>query len=87
MTNRFILRLSKLGNGMITDTQKKEDLFFDKEFLDATLLKTNDWLNKLHDENEQLKQEVKEVKAYNNWLVSVLEDSGAIVEIKKGDVE
>ena len=55
MTNRFILRLSKLGNGMITDTQKKEDLYFDKEFLDATLPKTTDWLNELNDENEQLK--------------------------------
>ena len=38
---RFKLRLSKLGNGMITDTQKKEDLYFDKEFLDANLQKTN----------------------------------------------
>ena len=53
---RFKLRLSKLGNGMITDTQKKEDLYFDKEFLDATLPKTNEWLNELADENEQLKQ-------------------------------
>ena len=38
---RFKLRLSKLGNGMITDTQKREDLYFDKEFLDANLQKTN----------------------------------------------
>ena len=53
---RFKLRLSKLGNGMITDTQKKEDLYFDKEFLDATLPKANEWLNELADENEQLKQ-------------------------------
>ena len=53
---RFKLRLSKLGNGMITDTQKKEDLYFDKEFLDATLPKTNEWLNELADENEKLKQ-------------------------------
>ena len=53
---RFKLRLSKLGNGMITDTQKKEELYFDKEFLDATLPKTNEWLNELADENEQLKQ-------------------------------
>ena len=53
---RFKLRLSKLGNGMITDTQKKEDLYFDKEFLDATLPKTNEWLNELADENEELKQ-------------------------------
>ena len=34
-------------------------------------------------ENEQLNQQIKELKAYNNWLISVLEDSGAIVEIKK----
>ena len=54
---RFKLRLSKLGNGMITDTQKKEDLYFDKEFLDATLPKTNELLNKLADENEQLRKE------------------------------
>ena len=53
---RFKLRLSKLGNGMITDTQKKEDLYFDKEFLDATLQKTNEWLNELAEENEELKQ-------------------------------
>ena len=54
---RFKLRLSKLRNGMITDTQKREDLYFDKEFLDATLPKTNEWLNELADENEQLKKE------------------------------
>ena len=53
---RFKLRLSKLGNGMITDTQKKEDLCFDKEFLDATLPKANELLNELAEENEQLKQ-------------------------------
>lgn len=54
---RFKLRLSKLGNGMITDTQKREDLYFDKEFLDATLPKTNEWLNELADENEQLRHD------------------------------
>ena len=53
---RFKLRLSKLGNGMITDTQKKEDLYFAKKFLDATLPKANEWLNELADENEELKQ-------------------------------
>lgn len=53
---RFKLRLSKLGDGMITDTQKREDLYFDKEFLDVTLSKTNEWLNELADENEQLKK-------------------------------
>ena len=54
---RFKLRLSKLGDGMITDTQKKEDLYFDKEFLDATLPKTNELLNELAEENEQLRKE------------------------------
>ena len=53
---RFKLRLSKLGNGMITDTQKREDLYFDKEFLDVTLPKTYELLNELADENEELKQ-------------------------------
>ena len=52
---RFKLRLSKLGNGIITDTQKREDLYFDKKFLDATLPKTNEWLNELADENEHYK--------------------------------
>ena len=59
---RFKLRLSKLGNGMITDTQKREDLYFDKEFLDATLPKTNEWLNELHEENEKLKQQLKSIE-------------------------
>ena len=53
---RFKLRLAKLGKGMITDTQKKEDLYFDKEFLEATLQKTNEWLNELAEENEELKE-------------------------------
>ena len=56
---RFKLRLSKLGNGMITDTQKREDLYFDKEFLDVALPKTNEWLNELAEENKQLKQRIK----------------------------
>ena len=59
---RFKLRLSKLGNGMITDTQKKEDLYFDKEFLDVTLPKTNEWLNELAEENNQLKQQLKSIE-------------------------
>ena len=59
MTKRFKLRLSKLGNGMITDTQKREDLYFDKEFLDATLPKANEWLNELAEENERLKKDVE----------------------------
>ena len=73
---RFKLRLSKLGNGMITDTQKKEDLYFDKEFLDATLPKTNEWLNELADENEELKQ-------YNDELISKIDFLERIID---GDV-
>ena len=41
---------------MITDTQKRKDLFFDKEFLDATLPRVNEWLNELAEENERLQQ-------------------------------
>ena len=73
---RFKLRLSKLGNGMITDTQKKEDLYFDKEFLDATLPKANEWLNELADENEKLKQ-------YNDELISKIDFLERIID---GDV-
>ena len=73
---RFKLRLSKLGNGMITDTQKKEDLYFDKEFLDATLPKANEWLNELTDENEELKQ-------YNDELISKIDFLERIID---GDV-
>ena len=58
---RFNLRLSKLGNGIITDTQKREHLYFDKEFLDATLPKTTERLNELAEENEQLKIFLKAV--------------------------
>ena len=56
---RFKLRLSKLGNGMITDTQKRKDLYFDKEFLNTTLPKANEWLNELAEENQELKRLVK----------------------------
>ena len=74
---RFKLRLSKLGNGMITDTQKREDLYFDKEFLDATLPKANEWLNELADENEKLKQ-------YNTELINKIDFLERIID---GDVE
>lgn len=63
---RFKLRLSKLGNGMITDTQKREHLYFDKEFLDVDLPKTNAWLNELAEENEQLKTESTMLKEHQN---------------------
>ena len=74
---RFKLRLSKLGNGMITDTQKREDLYFDKEFLDITLSKTNEWLNELAEENEQLKQ-------YNTELINKIDFLERVID---GDVE
>ena len=70
---RFKLRLSKLGDGMITDTQKKEDLYFDKEFLDATLLKTNEWLNELAEENEELKQHNVELINKIDFLERVID--------------
>ena len=70
---RFKLRLSKLGNGMITDTQKREDLYFDKEFLDATLPKANEWLNELADENEELKQHNTELVNKIDFLERVID--------------
>ena len=47
---------------MITDTQKREDLYFDKEFLDATLPMINEWLNELAEENEQLKSHINDTQ-------------------------
>ena len=70
---RFKLRLSKLENGMITDTQKREDLYFDKEFLDITLSKINEWLNELADENEQLKQHNTELINKIDFLERVID--------------
>ncbi len=71
---RFKLRLSRLENGMITDTQKREDLYFDKEFLDVILQKTNEWLNELAEENEQLKQELIELKKWEKYVGDVKRD-------------
>lgn len=73
---RFKLRLSKLGNGMITDTQKRKDLYFDKEFLDATLPKANDWLNELAEENKELRLLVDTLKEQNMKFKLRLEDLG-----------
>ena len=74
---RFKLRLSKLGNGMITDTQKRKHLYFDKKFLDTTLPKTNELLNELADENEKLKQ-------YNTELINKIDFLERVID---GDVE
>lgn len=73
---RFKLRLSKLGNGMITDTQKREDLYFDKEFLDATLPKANEWLNELAEENTELRLLVDTLKEQNMRFKLRLKDLG-----------
>ena len=70
---RFKLRLSKLGNGMITDTQKRKHLYFDKKFLDATLPKTYEWLNELAEENEQLKQHNTELINKIDFLERVID--------------
>ena len=70
---RFKLRLSKLGDGMITDTQKKEELYFDKEFLDATLPKINEWLNEFAEENEELKQHNTELINKIDFLERVID--------------
>ena len=74
---RFNLRLSKLGNGMITDTQKRKHLYFDKKFLDVTLPKTYELLNELADENEELKQ-------HNIELINKIDFLERVID---GDVE
>lgn len=71
---RFKLRLSKLGNGMITDTQKRKHLYFDKKFLDATLPKTYELLNELADENEELKQQKDKWKQQCIHFKEMLDD-------------
>lgn len=91
---RFNLRLSKLGNGMITDTQKRKHLYFDKKFLDTTLPKTYELLNELADENEQLKQQKDKWKQQCIHFKEILDDMDIaylcdewIYEELKGDVE
>ena len=91
---RFKLRLSKLGNGMITDTQKRKHLYFDKKFLDTTLPKTNELLNELADENEELKQQKDKWKQQCIHFKEMLDDMDItylcdewIYEELKGDVE
>lgn len=91
---RFKLRLSKLGNGMITDTQKRKHLYFDKKFLDDTLPKTNELLNELADENEELKQQKDKWKQQCIHFKEMLDDMDItylcdewIYEELKGDVE
>ena len=91
---RFKLRLSKLGNGMITDTQKRKHLYFDKKFLDTTLPKTYELLNELADENEELKQQKDKWKQQCIHFKEMLDDMDItylcdewIYEELKGDVE
>ena len=90
MTERFVT-----GGYKIYDTFRDEEyllnsvdaqMIADKmNNLDTKARERGQALSKLHKENEQLKQQLKEVKAHNNWLVSVLQDTGVI--IIKGDVE
>ena len=91
---RFKLRFSKLGNGMITDTQKRKHLYFDKKFLDVTLPKTYELLNELADENEELKQQKDKWKQQCIHFKEMLDDMDItylcdewIYEELKGDVE
>ena len=70
---RFKLRFSKLGNGMITDTQKRKHLYFDKKFLDTTLPKTYELLNELADENKQLKQHNTELINKIDFLERIID--------------
>ena len=91
---RFKLRLSKLGNGMITDTQKRKHLYFDKKFLDVTLPKTYELLNELADENEELKQQKDKWKQQCIHFKEMLDDMDItylcdewIYEELKGDME
>ena len=57
---RFKLLYSQLGNGMFVDREKQfEDIIVDKEFQKIGLIKLVDLLNKLADENRQLKTKIK----------------------------
>ena len=59
---RFKLLYSKLGNGMFVDREKQfEDIIVDKEFQKMGLIKLVDLLNKLADENRQLKHEIEDL--------------------------
>ena len=79
---------------MITDTQKRKHLYFDKKFLDTTLPKTYELLNELADENEQLKQQKDKWKQQCIHFKEMLDDMDItylcdewIYEELKGDVE
>lgn len=65
---------------MITDTQKREDLYFDKEYLDATLPKANEWLNELAEENQELRLLVDTLKEQNMKFKLRLKDLGVDFE-------
>ena len=79
---------------MITDTQKRKHLYFDKKFLDVTLPKTYELLNELADENEELKQQKDKWKQQCIHFKEMLDDMDItylcdewIYEELKGDVE
>lgn len=54
-------------------------MFFDKEFLDATLPKTTEWLNALAEENERLKGEAAHYKLI---LMSLEEQAKRLSDIR-----
>ena len=65
---RFKLLYSQLDNGMFVDKEKQfEDIIIDKEYQKIGLIKLVDLLNKLSEENEQLK---KELKRWKDWINS-----------------
>lgn len=64
---RFKLLYSQLDNGMFVDKEKQfEDIIIDKEYQKIGLIKLVDLLNKLSEENEQLKKELKRCKDWIN---------------------
>lgn len=59
---RFKLLYSQLDNGMFVDKEKQfEDIIVDKEFQKIGLIKLVDLLNKLADENRQLKEDIMDL--------------------------
>lgn len=65
--------LNQLNNENEQLKQQREELFIRERDT------KNDW--------RELKQENEQLKAHNQYLIELLESTGAIVEIKKGDVE
>lgn len=88
---RFKLLYSQLGNGMFVDREKQfEDIIVDKEFQKIGLIKLVDLLNKLSDENKELKHNnkmlsMKMSEVYTNYrlLKEFSEDTNPNDAVKK----